>query len=171
MRASARAPLTMSRHRSRSISTSKSQKRMTCHPAAARASFACLSRSCVRLIFASQYSPDLPGVKNPGWPCQKRPSTKTATCQRVNATSGLPGSWRVWQRQPRSPRAQRPPAEQQLRLGIARTDPGHHAASRLPRKKISHCRSVPDTVADRDMAPAALPGWTRVVRCVVIPES
>jgi hypothetical protein len=92
---------------SRSFSISKSQNRRTVQPADSRASFAAVSRARVLAILVSQYSPDLPGVKKSGWPCQKRPSTKIATFQRVKARSGLPGTARAWQRQPRTPRENR----------------------------------------------------------------
>lgn len=86
----------LSTHRSRSRSISCSQIRSTTHPA--RRNFLKLRRSLARLspIFFVQNGLNLYSQAGNRHPCQKSPSTKTATRARANTKSGRPGKPRTW---------------------------------------------------------------------------
>lgn len=107
---------------SRSISWP--QKRRTVQPAAVKRCVCSRSRVTFRSSLASQYPVLLAGrLQHCGHPCQKQPSTKTATRLAANTKSGLVRSTRAERRQPRVPDAQRLDAKrcssEVLSLGIA----------------------------------------------------
>jgi hypothetical protein len=84
----------------RALPNSCSQIRITCHPADRSTRFTCRSRARFLAILATQYLRLLAGSRaRVRWPCQKAPSTNTATFCVRNTKSGRPGS-RAWRRHP-----------------------------------------------------------------------
>ena len=80
-------------HRDALALTSCSQNRITIQRIAASSKFTHLSRARFRLSFGPQYLLLLDGdLECSGHPCQKQPSTNTATRQPINARSGRPGN-------------------------------------------------------------------------------
>lgn len=74
--------------RAATSASSCSQKRTTPHPAARSNVSVSASRDRFRSIFARHHSPFATGQEPClGQPCQKHPSTNTATCSRGNTTS------------------------------------------------------------------------------------
>lgn len=97
-----------------SRSRSVSQKRITIHPSRTRPAVFRLSRFMLAEIFAVQYAPLAPVLsrrrrRRQSRPCQKSPSTKTATRARTNTISGLPDTlgWWTRKRRPNAVRARR----------------------------------------------------------------
>jgi hypothetical protein len=74
-----------------------SQNRSTTHPAASNLAFKRTSRARLRRIFMSQKRGFVWGTwKCVGHPCQKQPSTKTATLAAANTMSGRAPSMGVF---------------------------------------------------------------------------
>jgi hypothetical protein len=87
--------------------SSKSQIRTTVHPISASLALTSASRSMFRLIFRSHPGGCRPSIHRDGCPCHHAESTNTATFRDRQQRSGVPGISRRWQRQPRTPAAQR----------------------------------------------------------------
>ena len=90
------------------MASSHSQNRMTIHPRLRRSLTARRSRALFFRIFCRHSFAFFTGVRflPQSWPCQKHPSTNTATLAWGHAKSGLPGTfWCL--RHPLSPAARR----------------------------------------------------------------
>jgi hypothetical protein len=104
IRAKARSIFEMTFSRLVFARTSCSQILMTLMPLCERVRFTSLPRTTLRAILASQYARFCFGIrKHVLQPCQKQPSTKTATAFFANQKSGMPTMSRGCSSQPLMP--------------------------------------------------------------------
>ena len=99
------ARTTRATHQSRRLLSVLSQIRITIQPRARNSRATLRSLARLYLIFSLQKAELVIGTLNErGLPCQKSPSTKTATRCKWKVKSGRPGRW-LCRRQPQTPAA------------------------------------------------------------------